>query len=95
MAEGDFCYPGTGNCSNAAIGMNAYAQYQADVAKTRAASCYAPGNCGLEFGPCCIGGTCQMGSQCPGPGPTCALGAACSNTQTCTGGIAGCTSNCQ
>ena len=64
VAEGNFCSPGAGNCGNAAIRMNAYAQYQADVAKTRAASCFAPGNCGSETGPCCSAGKCLLGSQC-------------------------------
>jgi hypothetical protein len=55
------------------------------------------GDCPFNFGPCCIGGTCQMGGQCPGPGSLvpCTLGAECSSTDVCTGGIAGCTSNCQ
>ena len=70
VAEGNFCYPGAGDCANAAINMSAYAQYQADVSKTRAASCFAPSGCGFEFGPCCVGGKCQMGSQCPGAVPT-------------------------
>ncbi len=96
VAEGDFCRPGAGNCPNAAISKSANAQYQADVAKTRAASCYAPGNCGAESGPCCIAGQCQVGSQCPfTPVVACKLGAACSNARLCTGGVAGCTSNCQ
>ncbi len=64
VAEGNFCYPGATNCANAAISKSAHAQYQADVAKTRAASCYAPGNCGAEFGPCCVSGMCQVGKQC-------------------------------
>jgi hypothetical protein len=64
VAEGNFCYPGATNCATATINKSANAQYQADVAKTRAASCYAPGNCGAEFGPCCVSGMCQVGSQC-------------------------------
>jgi hypothetical protein len=64
VAEGDFCSPGAGNCGNAAINMSSYAQYQADVAKTRAASCYAPGSCGGGAGPCCSAGKCLLGSQC-------------------------------
>ena len=64
VAEGDFCSPGAGNCPNAAISKSAYAQYQADTAKTRAASCYAPGNCGTEPGPCCVAGRCHFDSQC-------------------------------
>jgi hypothetical protein len=81
VAEGNFCYPGAGNCPNAAISKSANAQYQADTAKTRAASCYAPGNCGTGPGPCCLGGTCSFSLQCPlnpplNPAPTCALGAA-------------------
>jgi hypothetical protein len=31
---------------------------------TRAASCYAPGSCGSNFGPCCVSGMCQVGSPC-------------------------------
>src|SRR5580692_5594444 len=64
VAEGNFCYPGLTNCGTATISKSANAQYQADVAKTRAASCYAPGNCGADFGPCCVSGMCQVGSQC-------------------------------
>lgn len=64
VAEGNFCYPGATNCGTATINKSANAQYQADVAKTRAASCYAPGNCGGNFGPCCVSGMCQVGSQC-------------------------------
>ncbi len=71
VSEGNFCYPGTGNCPNAAISQSAYAQYQADVAKTRAASCYAPGSCGDEPGPCCVAGKCQAGLQCPLPAICC------------------------
>jgi hypothetical protein len=71
VAEGNFCYPGSTNCpGNAAISKSDYARYQADVAKTNGASCYAPGNCGDESGPCCIGGKCQVGSQCANPVPT-------------------------
>jgi hypothetical protein len=64
VAEGNFCYPGATNCATATISKSANAQYQADVAKTRAASCYAPGNCGANFGPCCASGLCQVGIQC-------------------------------
>ena len=64
VADGDFCSPGAGNCPNAAISKSAHAQYQADTAKTRAASCYAPGNCGTEPGPCCVAGRCHFDSQC-------------------------------
>lgn len=64
VAEGNFCYPGATNCGTATISKSANGQYQADVAKTRAASCYAPGNCGAEFAPCCVSGMCQVGSQC-------------------------------
>jgi hypothetical protein len=95
VAEGNFCYPGAGNCPNAAISKSANAQYQADTAKTRAASCPAPGGCVDESGPCCVGGKCQVGGQCASALLTCALGAACSETQVCPGGIAGCSSNCQ
>src|SRR5580700_4897236 len=64
VAEGNFCYPGATNCPNATISKSANAQYQADVAKTRAASCYAPGSCGGNFGPCCVNGMCQVGIHC-------------------------------
>jgi hypothetical protein len=68
VGEGNFCYAGSLNCQNsAAINKSAYAQYEADIAKTRGASCFAPDNCTLQFGPCCQSGTCQMGSQCPSP----------------------------
>jgi len=70
VGEGNVCYPGSTNCSNAAINKSDYAQYQADVAKTNGASCYAPGSCGSESGPCCVAGTCQIGDQCSNPGPT-------------------------
>jgi|CZKU01.1.fsa_nt_gi hypothetical protein len=64
--EGNACYPAALNCQDrAAINMGSYAQYQADIAKTRAASCYAPGDCTVQFGPCCRSGSCQMGAQCP------------------------------
>jgi hypothetical protein len=64
VAEGNFCYPGVTNCGTATISKSANAQYQADVAKTRAASCYAPGSCGGNFGPCCVNGMCQVGIHC-------------------------------
>jgi hypothetical protein len=64
VAEGNFCYPGVTNCGTATISKTANAQYQADVAKTRSASCYAPGSCGANFGPCCVNGMCQVGSAC-------------------------------
>ena len=66
VAEGDFCSPGAGNCPNATINKGAMAQYQADVAKTRAYSCYAPGSCGSGNGPCCVAGKCQIFGQCVG-----------------------------
>lgn len=65
VGEGDFCFAGAGNCPNAAINKSAYARYQADVAKTNAAVCQALSGCGLEFGPCCLSGTCHMGGSCP------------------------------
>ena len=83
VAEGNFCSPGAGNCGNAAISMNAYAQYQADVAKTRAASCFAPGNCGSASGPCCSAGKCLLGSQCA---PGVLLGDAAADTGVSDGG---------
>jgi hypothetical protein len=97
VGEGSACSPCALDCPNAAISKSAYAKYQADFSKTPAASCFAPSSCGLESSPCCIGGTCQMGGQCPGPvsSLTCALGAACSSTELCMGGIVGCESNCQ
>jgi hypothetical protein len=56
-----------------------------------------PSSCGGPVGVCCLSGKCHRGSPCPFPtaAPTCALGAACSSTDVCTGGIAGCASNCQ
>jgi hypothetical protein len=96
VAEGNFCFPGTSNCTNAAIRMSAYAEYQADVARTRAGSCYPAGDCGVESGPCCVAGKCQVGAACPlAPNKNCAFGGACTPTQSCMGGVAGCTSNCQ
>jgi hypothetical protein len=89
------------NCPNAAINVDSQGQYLLDTADSTArltslrTAC--TGDCTIQFGPCCVGGMCQMGGQCPAPvsSLTCALGAACSMTQTCAGGIAGCTSNCQ
>jgi hypothetical protein len=59
VAEGNFCYAGAPNCPSAAISKSAYAQYQADVAKTNAAICEAASSCVAEFGPCCQNGVCQ------------------------------------
>ena len=64
VAEGNFCHAGAANCTSAAISKGAYAQYQADVAKTNAALCFAYGGCPAEFPPCCLGGTCQVGLAC-------------------------------
>jgi hypothetical protein len=65
MAEGNFCDPGATVCPfSGAINKSAYAQYQADVAKTNAAICGAVSSCGLSLGPCCQSGTCQTGNTC-------------------------------
>jgi hypothetical protein len=48
------------------INMRSYAQYQSDLAKTRAASCAAPqGDC-PQFVTCCRSGSCRIGAQCNG-----------------------------
>lgn len=65
VAEGNFCVPGATFCPfSGAINKSAYAQYQADVAKTNAAICGAGGSCGASLGPCCQSGTCQTGNTC-------------------------------
>ena len=70
VAEGNFCDPGATVCPfSGAINKNAYAQYQADVAKTNAAICGAVSSCGLTLGPCCQAGTCQTGNTCAAPPP--------------------------
>lgn len=64
VAEGNFCFPGAGNCANAAIYKSASSQYQTDIAKTNAAICRIGSSCRGGFGPCCRSGLCQWGSQC-------------------------------
>ena len=65
VAEGNFCVPGATFCPlSGAINKSAYAQYQADVAKTNAAICGAVGSCGYSLGPCCQSGTCATGNTC-------------------------------
>jgi hypothetical protein len=74
--EGNFCHPGSTDCpGSAAISKSDYAQYQADVAKTNGASCYAPQpSCPFESGPCCLGGQCQVGLRCPSNAICCGPG---------------------
>jgi hypothetical protein len=66
ISEGNFACPGTPSCQNAAINKSAYAQYQADVAKTHAASCVVLVACPFEPIPCCRGGTCHEDFACFG-----------------------------
>jgi hypothetical protein len=88
-------------CPNATVNARAQSQYLSDIANTTASHSSqrmaCTGDCGFNFGPCCIDGRCQMGSQCAPPvsSVTCTLGAACSSTDLCTGGIVHCESNCQ
>jgi hypothetical protein len=71
VGEGNFCVVGAGDCPTAAISKSAYARYKADVAKTNAAFCRAISSCGSGVpGPCCRNGSCQVGAQCPGIGPS-------------------------
>ncbi len=64
VAEGNACSPGALNCPGAAINASAYSTYKADVAKTNAALCRAVSSCGGFSGPCCRGGSCQLGAAC-------------------------------
>jgi hypothetical protein len=70
--EGDLCNLCALNCTNAAINVSAQAQYMSDLVNTPAAisaqRLACTGDCAVQFGPCCVGGTCQMGGQCPAPG---------------------------
>jgi hypothetical protein len=69
VVEGNFCFPPADNCSSiAAIRKSAYAQYQADVAKTNAANCRAASSSCLSVGPCCRAGACRMGAECSDAG---------------------------
>jgi hypothetical protein len=67
ISEGNFACPGASACLNAAIRKSAYAQYQADVAKTRAASCVVLVGCPAEPIPCCRAGTCLEDFTCLSP----------------------------
>jgi hypothetical protein len=58
VAEGNFCQ--SAGCPNAAINIGAYAQYQADVAKTNAAICGGISGCLGLAGVCCQDGMCQV-----------------------------------
>jgi hypothetical protein len=62
--EGNFCYAGVTNCTNAAIRKSALPQYQSDVAKTNASVCRAIGDCPFVGVACCRSGTCQLGPPC-------------------------------
>jgi hypothetical protein len=68
VSEGNACYPCALGCTNAAIRAAAYAQYQADVARTFA---FAPGGCQAvclgRRNPCCRAGRCRADSECPNP----------------------------
>jgi hypothetical protein len=63
VTEGNVCHPSAGQCPNAAISNGAYAQYQADVDKALT-FCDDPSACGFLSPACCVGGKCQVGSQC-------------------------------
>ncbi len=63
VLQGNACHPL--DCGDpGAINMVSSARYQADIAKTRAASCSVPqGDC-PQFVTCCQNGSCQLGAQC-------------------------------
>ena len=67
---GDSCDLCALNCPNTAISVSAQAQFMADLVNTPAAisaqRMACAGDCTFQFGPCCIGGMCQMGDRCPG-----------------------------
>jgi hypothetical protein len=67
-----------GCCPGAALSRTANAQYSADVAKA-SAGCPETGcavSCGIQAGPCCRNGVCELGpSVCPLPGPAVDAGA--------------------
>jgi hypothetical protein len=68
VAEGNACYPGFAGCPTATINVAALAQYDNDVASTYANICAALSKaCPFELpvGPCCVGGMCQLGGNCP------------------------------
>jgi hypothetical protein len=75
IGEGNACTPCAFNCpSSGAINAGALAQYNSDVANTPAVAasfngqtCFA--GCPAAFGPCCVGGKCQLSTtgQCPVP----------------------------
>lgn len=69
VGEGNACLPGALDCPGAAINESAYAQYQSDVAKTRAASCVTRTRpCVAKYRACCVNSSCVLGPLC-GPTP--------------------------
>jgi hypothetical protein len=60
---GDSCLTCDIDCPNWAINQSAMAQYRSDVAASPAngTNCSCPAS---PAGPCCVRGTCQLGSQC-------------------------------
>jgi hypothetical protein len=66
---GNVCFVCDVDCPNAAINRSAQAQYRTDVPRFPASDV----DCGCPtypVGPCCVGGMCQMGTQCANPVPT-------------------------
>ena len=61
------------NCNNATINVSAMTRYESDIDYTTAnfsshgLACLTA--CIQEGAPCCVGGTCQLGSQCVGDAP--------------------------
>jgi hypothetical protein len=72
ITSGDSCNVCGFKCTNAAINVGAQAKYSMDIDYTTGSltsqRMACTGDCTLQFGPCCIGGTCQLGGQCPAPG---------------------------
>jgi hypothetical protein len=68
VTVGNICHPSASQCPNAAISKSAYPQYQADADKALT-YCDDPFDCGFVAPACCVGGKCQVGSQCADPVP--------------------------
>jgi hypothetical protein len=65
ITEGNTCVPCTLTCANAAINVDAQAQWVSDIAKTTAPSLDTSCPVCVQLpGPCCRAGKCQLGSQC-------------------------------
>jgi hypothetical protein len=72
ISEGNACVPCAFGCPlGGAINVSALPKYMSDIANTPAVGSECPViPCIATVFPCCIGGNCQVGSQCANPVPT-------------------------